>query len=552
MGIRVLKKISLLKWWRNLSIQNKVLLPLAVVMAGGLGLLTVLSIEQFMRIVNDEAYSTAKSMIDQYSTLRRFYTRHVVSKIMTRTKLRIEADYRLRDDTIPLPAGMIHGLSEDLSADKNIKVKLNLYSPYPFPNRSSRQLDDFQKRAIDLIFFGGRPQYFETTSIGGESYARMVVPDRLTDSTCVNCHNHHPQSPRTGWKLHDIRGVLEISVPVQQMMDGNYDAMIRRLALLSVIFASILIFIYFILRRIRHDLNTANRIFSNIEAGNLENTIKSDSGDEIGRMLSSVTSMQASLLNARTRLNAFNAELEQRVLERTRLLETANKELEAFSYSVSHDLRAPLRHIDGYVDLLLNRFADRLPEKGRQYANTIASAARGMGILIDDLLQFAKTGRTELRVRNLDMRAIVNEVLQSLQGAIAGRKIEWQLGVLPAARGDAVLIRQVWFNLLENAVKYTRRQPETVIRVSGSAANGEVTYEVIDNGAGFDMRYAENLFGVFQRLHNPEEFEGTGIGLATVQRIISRHYGRVWATAEPGQGASFYFTLPVSEGGEYE
>jgi signal transduction histidine kinase len=245
----------------------------------------------------------------------------------------------------------------------------------------------------------------------------------------------------------------------------------------------------------------------------------------------------------------LNADLERRVALRTAQLETANKELEAFSYTVSHDLRAPLRHIDGYIDLLVSRFRPELPEKALHYLDSIVESTRQMGILIDGLLRFSKIGRTEIAFESIDMNQVVREALDILKVIQAGRSVEWEIGELPAASGDRTLLRQVWVNLIENAIKYTREREPARIGISAMEGAGENVYSVEDNGAGFDMRYADKLFGVFQRLHSDERFEGTGIGLASVQRIVSRHGGRAWADAEPGKGAIFHFSLPKAEGG---
>ncbi|HVU18551.1 MAG TPA: PAS domain S-box protein [Candidatus Didemnitutus sp.] len=239
-------------------------------------------------------------------------------------------------------------------------------------------------------------------------------------------------------------------------------------------------------------------------------------------------------------IRELNAQLQRRTVEQ----EAANRELEAFSYSVSHDLRAPLRHIHGYTGLLASELPESTSEKGRRYMQVIADSARSMGVLIDDLLAFSRMARLELREDEVDLNRVVQEARADLESAAAGRRIDWQIAPLPTVRGDHAMLRQVLANLLGNAVKYSRRKEAAVIAVGTSGEeNGRTIFFVRDNGAGFDMSYAEKLFGVFQRLHRADEFEGTGIGLANVRRIISRHGGRTWAEGKVDAGATFYFTL---------
>lgn len=240
----------------------------------------------------------------------------------------------------------------------------------------------------------------------------------------------------------------------------------------------------------------------------------------------------------------LNRDLEQRVVERTAELEAVNTELADFSYSVSHDLRAPLRHIDGYLELLQKRMADSLDELSSHYLTSIMNSSRRMGTLIDSLLAFTRMRRTQISWDTLDLNCLVHDVIDQLTQDKNQRRIHWQITDLPTVNGDPIMLRIVLMNLISNAIKFTQTRVVAEIAIGSQTTENETIIFVRDNGVGFDMAYADRLFGVFQRLHRNDEFEGLGIGLANIRRIIRLHGGKTWAEGKLNEGATFYFTLP--------
>ncbi len=267
--------------------------------------------------------------------------------------------------------------------------------------------------------------------------------------------------------------------------------------------------------------------------------------DEAGAVLGAFAAARdiTELKRTIAELHVLKNDLENRVKDRTAQLETANQDLESFSYSVSHDLRAPLRAIDGFSLILLEDYHDRLDEEGRRLLNVVRDNTVKMARLIDDILLFSRAGRMQLARVEVDMEALVRSVWAEIAPTLGTRKVSFEVGALPQACGDRSALVQVWTNLLSNAAKFTRPRDPAIIEVGGSADERENIYYVKDNGVGFDMQYSSKLYGVFQRLHGMDEFEGTGIGLAIVKRVITKHGGRVWAEGKPGEGATFWFTL---------
>jgi signal transduction histidine kinase len=296
----------------------------------------------------------------------------------------------------------------------------------------------------------------------------------------------------------------------------------------------------FIARRISRNftrrLDRLNQATTALATGDFSSPVAVDRHDELGRLAQAFNAMALQVTQA-------HQSLEHQVRNRTKELEVANKELESFSYSVSHDLRAPLRAVSGYAIMLKEDYEHTFDDEAKRITNNIISNVRMMGRLIDDLIAFSRLGKREVARRNVDMKALAEACTSELLNVWPEEKFNLIVGDLPRCFGDEDLLKQVWLNLIGNALKYSSKTTDPLIEIGHTAGSNEATWFVRDNGAGFDMKYSDKLFKVFQRLHSHEEFEGTGVGLALVRRIIDKHKGRIWAESTPGKGAIFYFTL---------
>ncbi len=422
--------------------------------------------------------------------LRNLYTSEVVDRLSDHD-IEVTHDYRDKPGAIPLPATFSMELGRRISL-RGSGMVVRLYSNYPFPwRKDGGARDDFEQQALAALQAHPQQPYYRFEEFQGRASLRYATAD-VMHAECIGCHNTRPDSPKHDWKVGDVRGVLEIIRPLDSVVAQS-----------------------------RADLRDIFILFGALLALGL-----------------------GALALVITRLRRVSVELEDQVAQRTTQLAAANQELEAFSYSVSHDLRAPLRSIDGFSRVLLDDYSAHLDETGKDYLQRVRAATQRMGQLIDDMLKLSRVTRSEMNFKSVNLSMLAQTVADELQQTQPERHVEFVCMPGMTVRGDAHLLKVALENLLGNAWKFTSKREQAHIEIGVTHKVEASVYFVRDNGAGFDMAYVGKLFSAFQRLHAMTEFPGTGIGLATVQRIIHRHGGRVWADGKPGKGSIFYFTLP--------
>jgi signal transduction histidine kinase len=483
----------------------------------------------------------ARAIHTQIMADREYYSSVIVPRILELGGT-LDSQYHDVRGGLPLPATFVREASE-IAARREGGYAAHVISPWAI-NKNRGLKDQFHHEAFSALAVNPNQQLLSIDKVEDRAVMRVLMADVASAQSCVDCHNAHPESPKHDFKLHDLMGGLEVIMPIERyLQESRQDLFLTVsggigmfLLLAGIIVTGTRRFVAKPLNQLASDM----RNFAATEDDSYSSSAESRlHGDEVGALAATYDRMQAVIVKQRHELQVANARLGEQVTE----LKAANHELEAFSYSVSHDLRAPLRSMDGFSKILIEEYADGMPEEARHFLLRVRENAQKMDQLVKALLDLSRLQRQVMAVQTVEPRQIVEEVLGELTGEDNGREIEITVGTLPSCIADRVLLKQVYTNLISNALKFTRTQAVAKITVDCRSENGLNTYLVQDNGVGFDMRYVEKLFGAFQRLHRAEEFAGTGIGLATVKRIILRHGGDVWAESVVGQGTAIFFTL---------
>lgn len=531
----ILQRIALQNW----RIGTKLIVLIVPVVAAVTVMATWMLHQRMTTKLNDKMQQRARILHTQIMADRGYYASVIVPRIIELGGS-LGADYREVHGQFPLPATFVREVSE-ITAKSSMGYSAGLISPWPI-NKEKRLKDQFHQDAFAYLTKYPTGHFFRTDSIEGKAVMRVLMADRASAQSCVDCHNAHAQSPRRDFKLNDLMGGLEIVIPVDHYVKENRQDLIATVgggaALTLLLVGAVVMGTRQIVTRPLARLASRMQVYAH-QWGSSSLVVPTTHGDEVRYLAASYQRMQDVIARQQKELKEANTRLQAQVVE----LKAVNDELEAFSYSVSHDLRAPLRAMDGFSRILLEEHASQLSDEVQNYLREVRDNTRQMDNLVNALLRFSRLGRQPLTMQAVVPADLVRRVLGDLQSEQDGRRVEVTIGDLPVCQADPVLLKQVFVNLLSNALKFTRHCEVARIVIDCQVNNGQRAYFVRDNGVGFEMQYVDKLFGVFQRLHRAEDYQGTGIGLAIVQRIIHRHGGRVWAEAEVNKGATFYFTL---------
>ncbi len=553
------------KFLEVLELIHNQTVPILTILFGLCLLLVFVHVSQLKtQMVATMALRGADTYASESSDIREWYATEAVQRLHV-VGIRSSGTSGEIKGTIPLPALLTSNLGGQLISGKSGE-SVRLVSQYPFPQTGEieQSMDSFQREAWEFLSQHSEQSFYRVEQVDGRQSLRFSSAGRMKDG-CVSCHNENPDSPKRDWEVGQVGGIVEIVYPLESLekITGmNWLDSYGIMGVLVVLWLGGFGLVVLKLRRVSGELE--NRVQHRTSALNESNRLLEVEIKE--RKLAEETIRQArdnleKRVQERTaKLAASNGELIREVAERKRAeddirklnaqvvqrsaqLEASNKELEAFSYSVSHDLRAPLRGIDGFSQAVLEDYDEKLDDSGRSYLQRVRAASQRMSLLIDAMLNLARLTRAEIRTQTFDLSRIVSGILDDLQNMEPEREVECVVTPNLIATADPELLRAVLENLLGNAWKFTRDQSNPRIEFGHRQYKGQAAYFVKDNGAGFDMTYAHKLFGTFQRLHAYTEYPGVGVGLATVHRIIQRHGGQIWPEGVVNEGATFHFTL---------
>ncbi len=500
----------------------------------------------------------------ELSEMREYYAIEVVQRLHAQG-IKPSGTYGETEGAIPLPALLSWNLGGQLVSGRPGE-RVRLFSAYPFPQAGDlgQLMDSFQREAWEFLNQYPEQSFYRVEQVDGRHSLRFATAGRMQQA-CVNCHNENADSPKRDWQVGQVGGIVEIVYPLnslENMTGMNWGDSYRMMGALVMLWLGGFGLVVLKLRRVSgeleeqvqnrtHELREVNKHLTVEihERQSAEETLR-QARDNLEKRVQERTSKLASSnvelireVAERKRAEDDIRNLNAQLVQRSAQLEASNKELETFSYSVSHDLRAPLRGIDGFSQAVMDDYDEKLDETGRGYLRRVRAASQRMSKLIDAMLNLARLTRAEIHTQTLDMSAMVHGILEDLQKIEPERNVEYVVKKNLFATADPQLIRAVLENLLGNAWKFTCQQETPRIEFGHEQYKGQAAFFVKDNGVGFDMAYVHKLFGAFQRLHSYTEYPGVGVGLATVHRIIQRHGGQIWAEGAVGEGATFHFTL---------